>query len=455
MLSLVGNSSRNCDGVSRRDFLRIGALGVGGIALPDLLRLRAAEAAAGKDKSDTAAILIWCNGGPSQFETYDPKPEAPAEIRGAFKPIATKVPGVQLCELLPRHAQLADKIAIVRSCAHKESGHGSATKNINTGYLHPPGTNEGVFLYPAVGSVVAKVRESERPSLPPYVCVPQQAIFKDNVGGGAYLGTAYDPFAAHPVDGPKAVQVPGELTAERLQNRKALLGSLDRLRRDADAGGLMEGMDTFTRQAFEMVTGKAAREALDLSKESAQTREKYGRTPDGGKGRGSKDAPLYWGESLLLARRLVEAGVGFVGVGFGSWDDHGQLPDNMRGRGPTYDTALAGLIDDLYERGLAKKVLVLAWGEFGRTPIVNKGGGRDHWPSSMSALLAGGGLKMGQVIGSTDDKGARPKDRPLHPNDVLATVYKHLGIDHTQAFINPAGRPIPILPHGEPIAELL
>jgi uncharacterized protein (DUF1501 family) len=216
----------------------------------------------------------------------------------------------------------------------------------------------------------------------------------------------------------------------------------------------MEGMDTFTRQAFEMVTGPAAREALDLSKESAQTREKYGRSPDGARN-ASREAPLHWGESLLLARRLVEAGVGFVGVGFGSWDDHSKLPDIMRGRSPIFDTAIAALIDDLYARGLDKKVLVLVWGEFGRTPIVNKGAGRDHWPSSMSVLLAGGGMKMGQVIGSTDEKGARPKDRPLHPNDVLATVYQHLGIDHTQAFINSAGRPIPILPHGESIAELL
>lgn len=446
MLHVTGNSSRNCEGISRRSFLTIGALGLGGLALPDLLRLRAAQTEAGKSPVDRAVILIWCDGGPTQFETYDPKPEAPAEYRGQWQAIQTKLPGVQFGELLPRQAQLADKLAIVRSCAHKESGHGSAIKNLNTGYLHPPGTNEGTFLYPAAGSIVAKVREDQRRNLPHYVCVPTAGVFKGEVGGGAYLGTAYDPFAANPADGPRALQVPGELTAERLLNRKALLTSLDRLRRDADASGMMEGMDAFTRQAFEMVTGKAAREALDLNRESASTRDRYGRTMERGHS---------WGQSLLLARRLVEAGVSFVTVGCGGWDDHGQaLVKDLPRRASIYDAAVAALIEDLHERGLDKKVAVLIWGEFGRTPRINKGG-RDHWPSSMSALLAGGGLKMGQVIGSTNAKGERPRDRSLHPNDVWATLYKQLGIDHTQAFVNPQGRPIPILPHGTPIAELV
>jgi uncharacterized protein (DUF1501 family) len=452
MLQVTGKSYRNCDGISRRTFLKIGALGLGGLALPDLLRLRAAEAAAGQSVADTSVILIWCGGGPSQFETYDPKPEAPAEYRGPLKAIQTKLPGVHFCELLPKQAQLADKLTIIRSCAHTESGHGSAVKNLNTGYLHPPGTNEGTFLYPSVGSIIAKVRESQRRNLPHNVNIPTAGIFKGgDIGGGAYLGTAYDPFAANPVDGPMALQVPGELTAERLRNRKSLLTSLDRLRRDVDASGMMDGMDTFTRQAFEMVTGPAAREALDLSRESPQTRERYGSAA------GRREAKMEghsWGQSMLLARRLVEAGVSFVAVGCGSWDDHGKLVEAMPMRTPIYDTAVSALIEDLYERGLDKKVTVLIWGEFGRTPRVNKNAGRDHWPSSMSVVLAGGGMKMGQVIGSTNEKGERPKDRPLHPNDVLATIYKHLGIDPTRAFVNAAGRPIPILPHGEPIAEL-
>lgn len=433
-------------GTSRRSFLKLGALGLGGLTLPDLLRARAAEAKDGKPVADTAVILIWCDGGPSQFETYDPKPDAPEEYRGPWKAIKTKVSGVYFGELMPKQAEIADKLTVIRSCAHKESGHGSAVKNLNTGYPHPPNTNEGTFLYPSVGSTVAKVREDARGKLPHYVSVPAVGIFKGETGGGAYLGTAYEPFGVNPIDGPKAVQVPGELTAERLLNRKALLSSVDKLRRDVDASGAMEGMDTFTQQAFEMVTGKAAREALDLSRETAGTREKYGT---------ALEQRSSWGQNMLLARRLVEAGVSFVTVGCGGWDDHGDgLVKNLPRRAPVYDTAVAALIEDLHERGLNKKVVVLAWGEFGRTPRISKGG-RDHWPNSMTALLAGGGLKMGRAIGSTTDKGEHPKDRPLHPNDVLATVYKHLGIDHTRTFINPAGRPVPILPHGEPIAELV
>jgi uncharacterized protein (DUF1501 family) len=209
---------------------------------------------------------------------------------------------------------------------------------------------------------------------------------------------------------------------------------------------MMEGMDAFTRQAFEMVTGRAAREALDLSREPAESRNRYGTTAERGHS---------WGQSCLLARRLVEAGVSFVAIGMGGWDDHGDaLQRSLPRRAPIYDTAVTALIQDLHERGLSRKVLVLAWGEFGRTPRINRGG-RDHWPSSMSVLLAGGGLRMGQVVGSTNARGERPQDRPLHPNDVLATVYRHLGIDHHRTFVNPQGRPIPLLPSGEPIAELL
>ena len=430
---------------SRRVFLKIGALGLAGFSLPDLLRARADDPKA----SDTATILVWCNGGPTQFETYDPKPDAPEEYRGPFKPIATNVTGIQICEVLPRHAKVADRFAIVRSCTHTESGHGSATKNLMTGYPHPPNTNEGSLLYPSVGSVVAKVREKESRRLPPYVCIPSTDIRGGGNGadtGAAYLGAAYNPYGVNPKDGPKSLQLPNELTLQRLQNRQSLLARFDRLRRDADASGMMEGMDTFTRQAFEMVTGKAAREAMDLSLESPKSREKYGET--------ALDRGFSWGQGCLMARRLVEAGVSFVTVVLGSWDDHGKVKELMNRRGPVYDAAIASLIEDLSERGLDKKVTLIVLGEFGRTPRVNKGGGRDHWPSSMSVLLAGGGMKMGQVIGSTNDKGERPRDRKLHPNDVWATVYRNLGVDPQQTFVNNAGRPTSILPHGRPIGEL-
>lgn len=445
MLNLLGGRHRTCEEVSRRSFLKIGALGVGGFSLADLLRLRAADRALGRETADTAVILLWLDGGPSQFETYDPKPEAPAEYRGPYGVLRTNVPGVDICDLLPRHARMADKFTIIRSVAHRESGHGSAVKNLNTGYLHPPGTNEGNFLYPGVGAVVAKVREQERRGLPHYVCVPSSSIFKGDVGGGVYLGSAYDPFAANPGDGAGALIPPAELSLPRLQNRRTLLSALDRLRREVDASGMMEGMDAFGRQAFEMITGPAAREALDLNREPAASRHRYGAAAERGQS---------WGQSCLLARRLVEAGVSFVGVGLGGWDDHGDaLLRSLPQRARVYDMAVTALIDDLHARGLNEKVLVLAWGEFGRTPRINRGG-RDHWPSSMSVLLAGGARGMGQVIGATNARGERPQDRPLHPNDVLATVYRHLGIDHHRAFVNPQGRPIPLLPDGEPIAEL-
>jgi hypothetical protein len=435
-----------CAGVSRRSFLKIGALGLAGLSLPDLLRARAAA----PQTSDTAAIVIWCNGGPTQFETYDPKPDAPEEYRGPFKPIDTNVAGIRICEVLPLHAKIADRFALVLSCAHTESGHGSATKNLMTGYPHPPNTNEGSLLYPSIGSVVAKCRENEARSLPPYVCVPGTDIRGGGNAadtGAAYLGAAYNPYGVNPKDGPRSLQLPGELTPERLENRKALLATFDRFRRDADASGMMEGMDTFTRQAFEMVTGKAARAAMDLSLEPARSREKYGdRVLDRG---------FSWGQGCLLARRLVEAGVSFVTVVLGTWDDHGKLAEAMQRRAGAFDAAVATLIEDLHERGLDRKVTVVVLGEFGRTPRVNKNGGRDHWPGSMSVLLAGGGMKVGQVIGSTNERGERPRDRKLHPNDVWATVYKNLGIDPTRTFVNNAGRPVPILPSGKPIAELL
>ncbi|MEK6236267.1 MAG: DUF1501 domain-containing protein, partial [Planctomycetales bacterium] len=320
MLTVTGDSYRDCDGATRRDVLKIGGLGMAGMTLPDLLRLRAAEAADGAEVSDTAVILLWCGGGPSHYETFDPKPEAPAEYRGPFASISTSLTGVRFCELFPKHARMADKVAVIRSCAHKESGHGSAVKNLNTGYIHPGGTNEGSFLYPTVGSIVAKCRERRRGDMPHSVHVPVAGVFKGLAGGGVHLGAAYDPFAASPSEGAGILQPPAELSLKRLQNRRKLLASLDQLRRDADAQGVTEGMDAFTRQAFEMVTGKAARKALDLSLESAQTREKYVAAPPTNPVKGARLPRFAWGEGCLLARRLVEAGVSFVTVGMGSWD---------------------------------------------------------------------------------------------------------------------------------------
>ncbi len=455
MLTLTNNTTRTCEGISRRSLLKLGALGLGGLTMSELLQLRVLQAAEGKPVSDTAVIQIWCSGGPTQFETYDPKPEAPVEYAGPFRAISTNVAGVRVSELLPLHAKVAEKFALIRSLAHDDSGHGSATKNVLTGYKHPPGTNEGTILYPNVGAIVSKWREAEERRLPNYVCVPRVGIRDGGYDhtGAAYLGPAYNPYGVDPKDGPAGLELPIEIDPRRLKNRRTLLSTFDSLRREVDETGMMEGMDSFTRQAFEMVTGKAARDAMDLNLESPETRELYGSIATGRKGEDD------WGMRCLIARRLVEAGVSFVTVVFNGWDDHGAVAKNMIERAPAFDRAVTALIEDVFSRGLDKKVAIVVWGEFGRTPRINQnkkdGSGRDHWSSSMSALVSGGGMKVGQVIGSTDARGERPKDRPLHPNDVWATLYRHLGIDWTEAYPNNAGRPIPILSRGEAIAELL
>jgi hypothetical protein len=455
MLTLTNKTTRTCEGVSRRSMLKLGALGFGGLSMPELLRLQAAQAAEDKPASDTAVIQVWCSGGPTQFETYDPKPEAPVEYAGPFRAISTNVSGIRVSELLPHHAQVADKFTLIRSLAHDDSGHGSATKNVLTGYKHPPGTNEGTILYPNVGAIVAKWREAEQRRLPNYVCVPRVGIRDGGYdhSGAAYLGPAYNPYGVDPKEGPGGLELPIEINPRRLQNRRKLLSTFDSLRREVDETGMMEGMDSFTRQAFEMVTGKAARDAMDLNLETQETRDLYGEITTGRKGEDD------WGMRCLIARRLVEAGVSFVTVVLNGWDDHSAVVKNMTDRGPSFDRAVTALIEDIYARGLDQRIAVVVWGEFGRTPRMNKekkgGAGRDHWSSSMSALVSGGGMKVGQVIGSTDARGERPKDRPLHPNDVWATLYRHLGIDLSQAYPNNAGRPIPILSRGAEITELL
>ena len=455
MLTLINRTTRTCEGVSRRNVLKVGAAAMGGLSLPQILQFRAAQAAEGKPVSDTAVIQVWCSGGPTQFETYDPKSEAPVEYAGPFRAISTNVSGARVSELLPLHARVADKFTLIRSLAHDDSGHGSATKNVLTGYKHPPGTNEGTVLYPNVGAIVSKWREAQQRQLPNYVCVPRVGIRDGGFDhtGAAYLGPAYNPYGVDPKQGPGGLELPIEINPRRLQNRRKLLSTFDSLRREVDETGMMEGMDSFTRQAFEMLTGKAARDAMDLRLENEATRQLYGQIETGRKGEDD------WGMRCLMARRLVEAGVSFVTVVLNGWDDHSAVAKNMTDRASAFDRAVSGLIEDVYARGLDKRVAVVVWGEFGRTPRMNKqkkgGPGRDHWSSSMSALVAGGGMKVGQVIGSTDARGERPKDRPLHPNDVWATLYQHLGVDWTKAYPNNAGRPIPILSRGAVIKELL
>ncbi|MDR3636136.1 MAG: DUF1501 domain-containing protein [Isosphaeraceae bacterium] len=436
MLDILGGRYGTCDGASRRSFLRVGMLGAFGLALPDLLRARAAAAARAKD---TAVIQIFLGGGPTHIDTYDLKPNAPKEFRGEFKPIATNVPGIELCELFPQQAKVADKLAVIRSLHHTTSDHNVGSHWVMTGFSSAPQAQRNER--PSAGSIVARLRGANKPGIPSYVAVPNAPPFSQ----AAYLGPGYNPFGlnGNPVNDVKVrnLDLPGGLTLDRLDDRRYLLGKLDKINRQRDASGAMEGMDRFTAEAYEMITGPNARKAFDLSQEDPKARDRYGRTQVG--------------QGCLLARRLVEAGVSFVTVSEGNWDHHGQVFQNCRRQLPPLDTAIAALVTDLYERGLADRVLLLVWGEFGRTPRVNGGSGRDHWPGSMSALVSGGGLKMGQVIGATNSKAEYPTERALRPEDMLRTVYQVLDIDPRHAFLNDSGRPMPVLNQGEPIRELV
>ena len=441
MLPITGPAYRTCDGMNRRGFLKAGFLGFAGLTLADVLRLRADQAARGEATKDTSIILVWKGGGPSHIDTWDLKPEAPSEYRGEFKPISTNVPGIQISEHLPLSAKQMDKFSILRSVTHPDAGHESASHYLLTGYK--PTNDIPSNEMPSYGSIVAKERGPRKPGLPAYIAVPTPP----RSTAAAYLGVAYNPFA---VGGDpsqanfsvKNLTLPNGISMERLENRKKLLESVDTLKREVDQTGLMEGFDAFTRKAFEMVTSPAAQKAFDMNQEDAATRDLYGRST--------------LGQSMLLARRLIEAGVTFVTVNAGGWDTHANNFEALKKQKlPQFDMAWAGLIQDMQRRGLLKNTLVLVWGEFGRTPRINKDAGRDHWPGAMSVLMAGGGLKMGQAIGVSDAKAEFPKDRPIKPEDVLSTMYSVLGIDQNVEFLNEAQRPLKILNSGEPIKELV
>jgi hypothetical protein len=453
------------DPTSRRGFLRAGAFALGSLSLSDLYRLRAETSSTSSPA--TAVILLWLPGGPPHMETYDLKPDAPAEFRGEFRPIPTVVPGLDVCEHLPLHAKLADRFTIVRSVAHEFADHGGGHKRFLTGRL-PAEPTGFINDAPMIGSVVAKAREGRDAGVPNYVAGADPGRTGVDVFsfGAAYLGPSYTPFTVGGNPGAPDFRVEGLAfpagQAERLDDRARLLRGFDRLRRDAERSGTLDALDTFDRRAFGLITSDSARRAFDLSREDPRLRDRYGRHA--------------WGQRALLARRLVEAGCDFVtmvlenpvpsgqpfpaGVIY-NWDSHavnGHIFDDARYRLPLYDQAVTALVEDLHARGLTERVMLIVTGEFGRTPRLSydKGRpGRDHWPSAMSMLVCGGGMRTGQVVGSTDSRGERPKDRPLTPNDLWATVYRHLGIDPERSFPDGRGRPMPILPFGEPIRELL
>lgn len=423
----------------RRTFLHVGWLGMGGLSLADVLRLRASAAERRGPGRDSAVIQVYLGGGLSHLDSYDPKSDAPSEFRGEFRAIPTVVPGVNLGELLPRQARIMDKLVVIRGLHHASADHGAGSHLILTGHPstdpNPRGNDR-----PSVGSVVARLRGANRPGLPAYVGLPRSPAF----GQAAYLGPGFNPFGLDGESNAPArvrdLDPPEGLSMDRLADRRALLARLDRIDRRRDASGAMDGMDRFTAEAYAMMTGPAARKAFDFAREPSHVQDRYGRTRIG--------------QGCLLARRLVEAGVTFVTVTDDGWDHHTQVFASCRKQLPPLDAAIAALVTDLHDRGLADRVLVLVWGEFGRTPRVNNNGGRDHWPGAFSALLAGGGLQTSRVVGASSRKGESPVDRPVRPEDVLQTVYTVLGIDPRHEFANEAGRPLPVLGQGVALGEL-
>jgi hypothetical protein len=440
---------------NRRWAMKIGALG-GGLSLAGLLRGEAQAATRGQQvKKDHSVIILWMRGGPSQHETWDPKPDAPAEYRGAFGAMKTSVPGIQICDLLPKSAAAMEKWSIIRSLHHTDAGHSAGDQLCFTG--HPNEGSPDVNTKPSCGSIVAKQLQKLNPDLPAYVMIPRQVPGT----APAYLGPAYQPFETQsdPAnDGPFKVRnldMPSGLTIERAFDRRRLLAEVDRLQRDVDRSGQLDALDRFGQQAWDTVTSPKALDAFDLDAEPQHIRQRYGFMPEYKAPTPDRCGVPAWSQRFLLARRLVEAGVRLVTVDCRWWDTHVKGYETMRdGFLPRWDQAYTALIEDLDQRGLLESTMVVAWGEFGRTPRVNATGGRDHYPNVFSAALAGGGIVGGRVVGQSDTKGALPQENPKDPQDVLATLYRHVGVNINEHYLDNHGRPIRVLPYGSPIDEL-
>ena len=444
MLTIHGSRSKNfCDGFSRRNFLKVGALGFGGLSLPQLLRAEESS----NSRSSKSIIMVYLPGGPPHQDMYDLKTDAPSEIRGEFQPIATNVPGMQYCELLPQLAKLADRCAVIRSMVGAKDRHESF--QCMTGRLNernPPGG------WPEIGSVISKLQGSPNPTLASYVNLsPKMRHSPYNFGKPSFLGVGHTPFM--PLGAIKDDMVLNGITTDRLEDRKSLLTSIDQFRRGADSRGAMDGIDSFQQRAFELLTSGAMLKALDISQEDPKVRERYGKGTDKEQG----DAAPRLNEQFLLARRLVEAGCRVVTLSYSFWDWHGQNFKNAKQNLPDFDQALSALIEDLDQRGLLETTTVIAWGEFGRTPKINKDGGRDHWPNVSCALLAGGGMKTGQIIGATDRYGGEAVSRPVSFQEVFATLYHNMGLSAATTTVTDfSGRPHYLVDDGiQPIAELL
>lgn len=453
MLTISGSPhsrSRFCDGVSRRDFLRIGSLGLGGAALPQLLQ---AEQVAGLRNSKKSVIMIYMAGAPPHQDMYDLKMDAPSEIRGEFRPIPTNVDGIEICELLPQLARIMDKCVPIRSLYGAPNGShdsfmcytGKVGSTLNT-------TGQPAGGWPSIGAVTSNLMGSKHENIPAFIGLAPKAGHPPYGSSGkpGFLGFSHGPFKP---SGPgKSDLLLDQVSSARLHERRGLLKSFDQFRKDADQSGMMEGLDEFHEQAFGLLTSSELAHALDLENEDAQVRERYGKGDPKNVGDG---APRNL-EHFLLARRLVEAGARCVTLNFGRWDFHSNNFSGMRSHAPLFDQGLSALISDLEERGMLDDTLVIAWGEFGRTPKINKEAGRDHWPRVGGALLAGGGLKTGQVIGSTDRLGGEIEDRPVHFGEVFATLYHQLGINANEVTINDlSGRPHFLVDGYKPMRELV
>jgi hypothetical protein len=437
----------------------VGTLALGGLGVGDML---AARAAAGTTRpSETSVILFWMWGGPSQLETWDLKPDAPSEYRGPFRPIATAVPGLEICELFPAQARLADRFSLIRSLHHEMSAHNDGSIEVLTGKTpRPDPTSTARSQHPDLGMIASRIRGPRPDGVPRYVGIPRQ----HHAVQPAYLGLAHQAFES---GDPSAasyslpqLSLSAGIDGGRLDDRRGLVGQLDRYRGGADLNGSLDGTDRFRQAGFDLLSSGRVARAFDLSAEGDALRDRYGRH--------------LWGQSCLLARRLAEAGVSLITIDalapqlgtplYFSWDDHANaqpgwdLVKGMQWRAAFMDQALSALIGDVCERGLDRDILIVALGEFGRTPRLTHANnclGRDHWPGAQSALVAGGGLRMGQVVGATTAKAEYPTERPLGPRDLLATIYRHLGINPSESLLDHSGRPIPILSDGDPIRELI
>ena len=450
MLNIVGqqgNRTQFCDGMVRRRMLQIGALGTFGLSLPQLLRAEQNRSLHPSSRSKKSVILIWMHGGPSQLDTFDMKPGAPAEYRGAFSPIASNLPGLDICELLPEHAKVMDKCTVIRSFSHGNGDHWAAAHWMLTGRLGATG-NSRAPRQPSMGAVASHLLGPTRPGTLSNVNINDGGF---GYHGGAWLGVNTNPFRYGEVSyGNEAGRLPSGdhnsfslidgLSESRVMDRTSLRQQLDELKRKIDGHQLFDQMDAVDQQAMDLVLSGRVRKAFDVSEEDPVLRERYGNG---------------WGEQALLARRLIEAGVRYVSLNTGYFDDHSNIERALRDKLPRHDKAVGVLIQDLAERGMLDDTLVVTAGEFGHTPRINPGAGRDHWPQAQSILLAGGGFRHGQVIGSTNDKAEHPTSRRIGVEDFCATVYHAMGLTVDDKLIDPSGRPVALVPGGQVPPELL